>query len=191
MIASVHGRVQAIGENEVVLEVGGVGLQIGVPLSGLADAPKIGQPLHLFTRLIVREESLSLFGFGTVEERDLFDDLLEVSGIGPRLALAALAHLSPETVLQAIGTDQPETLAKVPGIGKKTAEKIVFHLKDRVAGAAGTQPISGLDTEVLAVLASLGYSLGEAQAAVQSIPPDAPPDIEVRVRHALKYFAAP
>ena len=191
MIASVHGRVQAIAENEVVLEVGGVGLKIGVPLSGLPEVPKIGQPLHLFTRLIVREESLALYGFGTVEERDLFDDLLEVSGIGPRLALAALAHLSPETVLQAIASDQPETLAKVPGIGKKTAEKIVFHLKDRVAGAVAMEPISGLDTEVLAVLANLGYSLGEAQAAVQSIPPDAPADIESRVRHALKYFAAP
>ncbi len=190
MIATVRGRVQHVGDNEIVVEVAGVGLQVGVPLARLAELPKIGGTIQLFTRLIVRENSLTLYGFDAPETRELFDQLIEVSGVGPRLALMTLAHLSPEILRQAIGRDQPEALAKVPGIGRKTAEKIVFHLKDRMgAEAGGGAPLTGLDTEVLGVLTSLGYSLVEAQAAVQSIPQDSPEDLETRVRHALRYFA--
>lgn len=189
MIATVRGRVQHVGDNELVVDVGGVGLQVGVPLARLADLPKIGGTIQLFTRLIVREDSLTLYGFDAPETRDLFDQLIEVSGVGPRLALATLSHLSPEVLRQAIGREQPEALAKVPGIGRKTAEKIVFHLKDRMGGMDGAgAPLTGLDTEVLGVLTNLGYSLVEAQAAVQAIPQDAPQDIETRVRWALRYF---
>jgi Holliday junction DNA helicase RuvA len=190
MISTVHGRIQSIGTDELVVDVGGVGLQIGVPLARLAEMPKVGHSIQLFTRLIVREDSLSLYGFDTDDTRELFDELIEVSGVGPRLALAILAHLSPDSLRHAIAGDQPEALTKVPGIGRKTAEKIVFHLKDRLTGADGmAAAISGLDTEVLSVLTSLGYSLVEAQAAIQSIPKDAPEDIEDRVRLALRYFA--
>jgi Holliday junction DNA helicase RuvA len=190
MISTVHGRIQSIGTDELVVDVGGVGLQIGVPLARLAEMPKVGHSIQLFTRLIVREDSLSLYGFDTDDTRELFDELIEVSGVGPRLALAILAHLSPDNLRHAIAGDQPEALTKVPGIGRKTAEKIVFHLKDRLTGADGmAAAISGLDTEVLSVLTSLGYSLVEAQAAIQSIPKDAPEDIEDRVRLALRYFA--
>jgi Holliday junction DNA helicase RuvA len=191
MIATVRGRVLSVGDDEVVVDVGGVGLQIGVPLARLADLPKIGGTIQLFTRLIVREDSLTLYGFDAPETRELFDQLIEVSGVGPRLALATLAHLAPDVLRQAIAGDQPEALAKVPGIGRKTAEKIVFHLKDRMGGdGGGGAALSGLDTEVLGVLANLGYSLVEAQAAIQSIPPDAPENIEERVRLALRYFAS-
>jgi len=190
MIATIRGRVQHVGEDELVVEVAGVGLQVGVPLARLTEIPKIGGTIQLFTRLIVREDSLTLYGFDAPETRELFDQLIEVSGVGPRLALATLAHLSPDMLRQAIGRDQPEALAKVPGIGRKTAEKIVFHLKDRMAAVeGGGAPLTGLDTEVLGVLTNLGYSLVEAQAAVQSIPQDAPEDIEARVRLALRYFA--
>jgi Holliday junction DNA helicase RuvA len=190
VIASVRGRIQSVGANEIVVEVGGVGLQVGVPLARLDEMPKIGGSIQLFTRLIVREDSLALYGFDTPETRQLFDQLIEVSGVGPRLALATLAHLSPDVLRQAIAQNQPEALARVPGIGRKTAEKIVFHLKDQMGSeAGGAVALSGLDTEVLGVLTNLGYSLVEAQAAVQSIPDDAPEDIETRVRHALRYFA--
>jgi Holliday junction DNA helicase RuvA len=190
MIATVRGRIQSVGTNELVVEVGGVGLQVGVPLARLSEPPKIGGTIQLFTRLIVREDSLTLYGFDTPETRELFEQLIEVSGVGPRLALATLSHLSPDVLRQAIARDQPEALAKVPGIGRKTAEKIVFHLKDRMLDAeGGAAAFSGLDTEVLGVLTNLGYSLVEAQAAVQSVPQDAPEDLEARVRHALRYFA--
>jgi Holliday junction DNA helicase RuvA len=190
MIATVRGRIQSVGTNELVVEVGGVGLQVGVPLARLSEPPKIGGTIQLFTRLIVREDSLTLYGFDTPETRELFEQLIEVSGVGPRLALATLSHLSPDVLRQAIARDQPEALAKVPGIGRKTAEKIVFHLKDRMLDAeGGAAAFSGLDTEVLGVLINLGYSLVEAQAAVQSVPQDAPEDLEARVRHALRYFA--
>jgi len=95
MIATVRGRIQHVGDNEMVVEVGGVGLQVGVPLARLTELPKIGATIQLFTRLIVREDSLTLYGFDAPETRELFDQLIEVSGVGPRLALATLAYLSP------------------------------------------------------------------------------------------------
>ncbi len=190
MIASVRGRVQSIGDNRVVVEVGGIGLSLGVPLARLSESPVVGATLQLYTRLIVREDALSLYGFETEDTLELFDQLLEVSGVGPRLALATLAHLSPEVLRKAIANNQPEALSKVPGIGRKTGEKIVFHLKDRMQAVEGVAAaLSGLDTEVLGVLTNLGYSLVEAQAAVQSIPHDAPDDLETRVRTALRFFA--
>lgn len=190
MIASVRGRVQSIGDNRVVVEVGGIGLSLGVPLARLSEAPVVGATLQLYTRLIVRQDALSLYGFETEDTLELFDQLLEVSGVGPRLALATLAHLSPEVLRKAIANNQPEALSKVPGIGRKTGEKIVFHLKDRMQAVEGVAAaLSGLDTEVLGVLTNLGYSLVEAQAAVQSIPRDSPDDLETRVRSALRFFA--
>jgi Holliday junction DNA helicase RuvA len=190
MIASVRGRVQFVGDNCLVLEVGGIGLSLGVPMARLSEPPVVGNSLQLYTRLIVREDALSLYGFETEDTLELFDQLLEVSGVGPRLALATLAHLSPEVLRRAIANNQPEALSKVPGIGRKTGEKIVFHLKDRMQSVEGVAAaLSGLDTEVLGVLTNLGYSLVEAQAAVQSIPKDAPDDLETRVRSALRFFA--
>jgi len=189
LIASLRGIVQHLGTGELVLEVGGVGLRLAVPASVLEAAPAIGQPLFLHTRLIVREEALSLYGFGSTEERELFDLLMQVNGIGPRLALAALSHLSPDGIRAAVAQDLPEVLSKVPGIGRKTAEKIIFHLKDRLAAPSGPG-VEGLeaDSDVLGVLTTLGYNLVEAQAAVQAIPAGSPADVESRVRLALQYF---
>lgn len=189
MIASLRGIVQHLGTGELVLEVGGVGLRLAVPASVLKAAPTVGQPLFLHTRLIVREEALTLYGFVSTEERELFDLLMQVNGIGPRLALAALSHLSPDGIRAAVAQDQPEVLSKVPGIGRKTAEKIIFHLKDRLAAPMGAGAV-GLeaDSDVLGVLTTLGYNLVEAQAAVQAIPDGSPPDVESRVRLALQYF---
>jgi len=192
MITSIRGIVQQLGENEITLEVGGVGIQIDVPASVLSDPPLIGTVLFLQTHLAVKEDSLTLYGFSTTEERELFELLIRVSGVGPRLALATLSTLSPDAFRSAIASNQPEALARVPGIGKKTAEKIVFHLHDQLqAPGIADAPPSGVDTEVLAVLTSLGYSLVEAQAAVQSIGPDGPEDVEDRVKLALKFFATP
>lgn len=192
MISSLRGVVQRSGPGEVVLEVGGVGYQLMVPASVLEQLPDVGQMVFLHTRMVVREDSISLYGFESQEQRHLFDLLLQVSGIGPRLAMAILSHLSPELLRASVSSDQPEPLTRVPGIGRKTAERIVFHLREKLERPEGPAPsLSGLDTDVLQALTALGYGLGEAQAAVQSIPPDAPQDLEERVRLALRHFARP
>jgi Holliday junction DNA helicase RuvA len=190
MIASVRGIIQHVGQQEVVLEVGGIGVQISVPQAALGPAAVIGQAMFLYTRLIVREDSLSLYGFGTVEQREVFDLLLQVSGVGPRLAVTILSHLPPDGLRAAVAGDQPAALTRVPGIGRKTAEKIIFHLKDRLTAP---QALGGLaleaDNDVVSALTALGYSLIEAQSAVQSIPAQAPDEVEARVRLALQYFS--
>lgn len=192
MIASLRGVVQHIGDDELILEVGGVGLRVAVPRSVLQDMPEVGQPLFLLTHLVVRESSLSLFGFSTTEQKELFELLVQVRGIGPRLALAVLSHLSPDVLRSAVARDQPEVLARVPGVGRKTGQKIIFHLKDRLATPLEDIGVpSEVDTEVLSVLTELGYSLVEAQAALQFIPDSAPQEIEERVMFALKFFARP
>jgi Holliday junction DNA helicase RuvA len=189
MIASVRGIVQHIGVQEVVLEVGGVGVRVVVPHAALEPAPAVGQAMFLHTRLVVREDSLSLYGFSTQEQREVFDLLLQVNGVGPRLAVTVLSHLPPDGLRSAVAADQPMALTKVPGIGRKTAEKIIFHLKDRLtAPAAPASMALEADNDVVSALAALGYTLVEAQSAVQSIPVDAPADVATRVRLALQYF---
>jgi Holliday junction DNA helicase RuvA len=193
VISSLRGTVQRVGPGSIVVEVGGVGFSVAVPATVLEDSPEAGQSIFLYTRLIVRADSLSLYGFGSPEQRQLFDMLLQVNGVGPRLAMAVLSHLSPELLRSAVGTGQADILTRVPGIGRKTAEKIIFHLKDRmvVAPLAEVPAPSAVDTEVLQVLTALGYSLVEAQAGVQSIPVGTAQDVEERVRMALKYFSRP
>ena len=194
MISSLQGVVQKIGPDFVILEVGGVGLKVFVPASAFESLESAGKLAFLYTHLIVREDALTLYGFIAEDQRTLFETLLTVQGIGPKLALAVLSFVSPENLRRAVSQEQPELLDRVPGVGKKTAEKIVFHLKDKFGpglafGAAG--PISDLDTEVLTALTVLGYSVVESQAALQSIPKDAPSEVEERVRLALQYFARP
>lgn len=192
MISSLRGVVQGFGERQLVLEVGGVGLTVEVPQSVLEQLPGLGRSLFLYTHLIVRQDALNLFGFNSEEEREVFLELIEVSGVGPRLALAVLSNLSIELLRSAVGGNQPELLQRVPGIGKKTAEKIIFQLKDRVAMVPAAQhPPSELDEQVLSVLTALGYSMTEAQSAVRSLEPESGESVEERVRLALQYFAQP
>jgi Holliday junction DNA helicase RuvA len=192
MIASIRGVVQRVGDDEIVLDVGGVGMLVAVPASVVAEATRIGKPMFLHTYMAVRDSAINLYGFNTPEERELFEVLLQVSGVGPRLALAVLSHLSPDVLRSAVVQDQPATFASVPGIGQKTAQKIIFHLKDRLeVPYSQVVAISEVDTEVLGVLTALGISLVEAQTALQSIPSESPEDVETRVKLALKYFASP
>lgn len=192
MIASISGILQARRDDSVVVQVGGVGLEVSVPAGVFSDLGETGQPVTLFTYLAVREDSLRLFGFLTEEERALFELLLTVQGVGPRLALSVLSTFSPEMLASAIHRDDAELISRVPGLGKKTAQKIVLELKGKLLPEtlpAGLAAVSKLDTEVIGALTALGYSIVEAQAALQSIPRDAPDDIEERVRLALGYFA--
>ncbi len=190
MIQTVRGIVQHIGDDHLVLEVGGVGLRIAVSSSVLDEGLEIGKPAFVHTYLVVRADDLRLYGFANREERSLFELLLGVSGIGPKLAIGVLSHLSPDVLRNAVIDGRPEAFSSVPGVGRKTAEKIIFHLKDAFAGPAVTRiQINETDAEVLGALTALGYSLVEAQGALQAIPEDAPGDIAERVRLALKYFA--
>lgn len=193
MIARLSGTVWSIGENHVVVRAGEVGLQVHVPSNVLARLGGAGQPVELFTHLHVRENELTLYGFLTQEDLTLFKLLLSVSGVGPRVALALLGTVSPDTFRQAVVRDEPGLLSRVPGIGPKTAKAIIFHLKDKLilTGAEATPLLSDADAEVIAALTGLGFSLVEAQAALQSLPRDEELSIEERVRQALAYFAIP
>ena len=189
MIASLRGIVIEIGSGHLVVEVGGIGLRVLVPASVRENLDGVGRSVRLHTHLIVREDSLTLYGFSGEDDRSMFELLLGVNGIGPRSALSILSTVSPLDLRRAVTMEQPEFFTRVPGIGKKTAEKLVFHLRDKLGPAAPpgmVTAISETDTEVIAALTTLGYSLAEAQAALQAIPKDAPGDVETRVRLALQ-----
>ncbi len=192
MIARLSGTVWSIGEGHVVVRVGGIGLHVRVPSGMLAQLDSVGQPVELFTHLHVRENELALYGFLTEEERTLFRLLLSISGVGPKVALALLGTVSPDALRQAVVQEEPGLLSRVPGIGPKTARAIIFHLKDKLisTGAEAVPLLSDADAEVIAVLTGLGFSLVDAQAALQSLPRDEDYPIEERVRQALAHFAA-
>ena len=191
MIASLMGKVQETLPDSLVVLVGGVGLQVFVP-NATRDRHRAGDAVALHTYLVVRQDLLTLYGFETREEREFFTLLLGVNGMGPKLSLGVLSVLSPDAIRRAVFHEQAEVFSRVPGVGKKTAQKILLQLQDRVGMAPGLEPISlasELDTQVLEALTTLGYSVVEAQAAVQSIPREAPQDVVERLRLALQYFA--
>ena len=191
MIASIFGRVQEVLSASGVGESGGVGLQVFVPAPS-RDGLHPGASLALYTHLVVREDLLALYGFETKEEREYFTLLLGVNGVGPRLALAVLSVLSTDALRRAVFHEQVDVFSRVPGVGRKTAQKILLQVQDRIPAEAGLEPVatfSDIDGEVLGALTALGYSVVEAQAALQSIPRDTPQDVEVRLRIALQYFA--
>lgn len=190
MIATIRGEITQIEDNALVIEVGGVGLRVLVP-APLRGRAKVGEGIFLYTHLVVRETELTLYGFESQSERELFNLLLGVDGVGPKASLSVLSAMSIESVQRAIFGDEPELLSRVPGVGKKTAQKIGLYLKDRlkpIDTLASVAAMSDSDSEVLAALTALGYSVVEAQAAIQSIPKDAPDDVEERLRMALQYF---
>jgi Holliday junction DNA helicase RuvA len=190
MIATLHGEIQHKEDNALVVSVGGLGLRVFAPKS-LVESHKVGEKAFLFTHLVVRENELSLYGFENAEERQLFLTLLGVDGVGPRVALSVLATLSLDAVQRAVFSEEPELLSRVPGVGKKTAQKIVLYLQDRLKPTdtlGRVASMSDADSEVLAALTSLGYSVVEAQTAIQSIPKDTPNEVEERLRVALGYF---
>ncbi len=193
MIASLQGVLQTIGKDFLVLQVGGVGFQLFVPGTLLDSLEGPGQELLLYTHLHVRENELTLYGFATQEELLLFRLLQTVSGIGPRVALSLLSRLPPERLRMAIAQGDEALLARVPGIGPKTAKKLVFDLKEKLAaewpaGVPRPTPAEA-DTDLIAALTGLGYSLAEVQEAIRTLPRE-PLPLEERVRLALAYFAS-
>ncbi|MEM9954204.1 MAG: Holliday junction branch migration protein RuvA [Chloroflexota bacterium] len=191
MIASVNGLVADKSNEAVVVVVGGVGLDIQASRIALDDCV-VGDEVRLVTRLIVREDSLTLYGFGNEPERDLFDVLIKISGVGPKLGMTIVSTLSLDNLRQAVVSERVEVLTRVPGIGKKTAQKIMLELKDKLPVGLDAIPASGFDdmnVDVMDALVALGYSVVEAQSAIQALPPDAPDSIEERTVIALGYLA--
>ncbi len=193
MISILHGSVISQETDGIIVDVNGVGFHVMVP-KPLRDGLQAGENIYLYTRLIVREDAMLLVGFETREGREVFDLLLSVNGIGPRLAMSVLSTLTPDTIRRAVFNEQAEIFSRVPGIGNKTAQKIILHLQDKLPATEGLEPlarISDVDSEVLSALTTLGYSLVEAQAALQYIPRDTPQEVETRLRLALQYFTTP
>jgi holliday junction DNA helicase RuvA len=191
MIASIQGKVASSGRDHLVIVTGGIGYKVFAPFPTLERVDPSNETF-LHTVLIVREDSLTLFGFATVTEREIFEILLSVNGVGPKLALAILSTLSIDNLRNAVIGERADVLTRVPGVGKKTAQKIVIELKDKLKMGLDTAPVDAFDdvnSDVLDALVVLGYSIVEAQTAIQSLPLDAPQIVEERVRLALQYFA--
>lgn len=198
MIAQLQGIVVEKGPEEAVIDVGGVGYRVFISLLTLEKLPDVGQPCRLLIHTQVREDAFHLYGFTSSEERNLFKLLNNVNGIGPRLALAILSTMTPQVLVTSIVAEDVVALVRVPGIGKKIAQRIVMELKDRLAHLPmeGEQPaiVSKSVTPtnkqtLLSALLNLGYKRHEAMQAIQSLPPEALEDISLGIRSALKVLA--
>ena len=190
MIATLRGQVHSIRDNAVIIEVAGIGYLVHVVRSVLDMDLRRGQTVELYTFMHVRENEITLYGFGTADEKELFEVLLSVSGVGPRTALAALSAFSPEMLRSAVASGDAGLLSRIPGIGRKTAQRLLLDLKDRVGVPAG-EVLGGeaveVDADVVNALTALGYSLSEAQSAVSAIPAEAT-DLDERVLAALRHL---
>ncbi len=194
MIRLVRGIVVGQTKDALIIEMGGdgggIGLKVLAPYPTIAQSA-VGSDIYLHTYLQVREDALTLFGFLTEDELSIFELLLGVSGVGPKVALSTLSTLSPDAIRLALANEEPGVIARTPGIGKRTAQKIVLELKDKVqapdSDLAALASISDVDGEVIEALIALGYSVVEAQRAVQGLPTDAN-TVEERLRLALAQF---
>ncbi|MBI9048242.1 MAG: Holliday junction branch migration protein RuvA [Anaerolineaceae bacterium] len=190
MIAFISGEVIDVLESSLVVNLQGVGIQVFTTNEVLAKT-KAGDLVQLHTILIVREDSLTLYGYRTKSEKELFHLLIGVNGVGPRLANTILSTMSVEAIRQAIQQEDALLISRVPGIGKKTAQKIILQLQGTFEGSFGELDQQTLvDHQMLAdALTSLGYSVIEAQTAIQAMPKDRPAEIEEQIRIALKYLS--
>jgi holliday junction DNA helicase RuvA len=194
MIASVRGRVTELAGDGAVVEVGGVGLRVQCTPATLAEL-RIGQEARLATSLVVREESLTLYGFADDDARELFALLQTASGVGPRLAQAVLAVHSPDVVRKAIANGEVAVLTQVPGIGRKGAERIVLELRDKIgpvaAGGAPPPPGDAWRDQVRTGLVGLGWTGGQADQAVAAVAETLDgtvPPVPVLLKQAIRFF---
>jgi Holliday junction DNA helicase RuvA len=191
MIAGLKGKVAAIYSDLVIIDVNGIGFQVFMSTSTLSGLGAIGAVVKLHTHLYLREDSVSLYGFTSLDELNLFQALIGVSGVGPRLALAMLSVMSPKELTMAIATGSIDLLRRVPGVGKKMAERLVLELKDKIGAGLGAVPMAQLaegSSDVIAALVSLGYSAGEASRAVAALPIDREMSLEEKIKLTLGYF---
>ncbi|TAG04389.1 MAG: Holliday junction branch migration protein RuvA [Betaproteobacteria bacterium] len=188
MIGKLTGTLAAKNPPQILIDVGGVGYEVDVPMSTFYALPATGERVQLMTHYVVREDAHLLFGFATLEERAAFRQLIKVTGIGPKVALAVLSGLTVAELNQAVVLQDVKRLVRVPGIGNKTAERLLLELKGKVvavgANAAGVAPVSSPANDVVNALIALGYSDKEAAAACRDLADDLP--INDAIRQALK-----
>ena len=194
MIASIRGSLIFVGVDHCVVETGGVGFLVYAPRNVLGALGELGGDVLLYTHLHIREDVLALYGFASTDQRHLFETLLGVSGVGPKVALSVLSSGGADEVRAAIAGGDTTRLTRVPGVGKKMAERLVLELRGKLdvkglpAAAGATPALMAVNAELAEMLVGLGFSAAEASTAIAALPPDAPADLEERLRLALKYF---
>jgi Holliday junction DNA helicase RuvA len=200
MIGSLRGRLTAKHPPQLMLDVGGVGYEIEAPMSTFYGLPAAGAEVSLYTHLVVREDAHILFGFGTDRERRLFRELLKVSNVGPKLALALLSGMSVDNFLMCIEAQDADTLVRIPGVGRKTAERLLVEMRDRVkgfgqlgaatiAGVGATETEPGPQAEAFSALVALGYKPAEVTRLLKSVDASVQKTEEI-IRKALQFAAA-
>ncbi|SNX27875.1 Holliday junction DNA helicase subunit RuvA [Polynucleobacter meluiroseus] len=191
MIGRIQGTLVSVHPPRLLVDCQGVGYEIDVPMSTLYQLPEVNQKITLLTHFQVREDAQQLFGFATETEREAFRALIKISGVGSRTALAVLSGMSVNELVQAIAMQEADLLTKVPGIGKKTAERLCLELKGKLAPdlgiAGGKPPVIEASSEILQALLALGYSEKEALLALKQIPPDS--TVSDGIRMGLKYLS--
>lgn len=195
MIASIHGTLEARRADQAIVRVGGFSLRIFASASTLGRLGDPGSEITLHTHFQVREDGMALYGFAAEAERDAFEQLITISGVGPKVALALLGTLDAQALYKAIADEDVQRLSLAPGVGKKLASRLVLELKGKLpslvgAGGPGAfTPSGNIQTEVLEALIGLGYSTAEAQAALRKIPQDRAMTLEEQVTFALRSFS--
>jgi Holliday junction DNA helicase RuvA len=188
LIGRLSGRLAAKSPPQVLLDVNGVGYELDVPMSTFYNLPALGEPAQLLTHLVVREDAQLLYGFLTEAERATFRELVKISGVGPRTALAILSGLSVAELGSAVSRQDGARLVKVPGIGKKTAERLLLELKGKLGAdlplPAGATALSDAQADITQALQALGYNEHEAQAAIKALPADI--GVSDGIKQALK-----
>jgi Holliday junction DNA helicase RuvA len=190
MIGRLTGTLAEKNPPQVLVDCQGVGYEVDVPMSTFYNLPGLGDKVSLLTHFVVREDAQILFGFGSAGERDAFRQLIKISGVGPRTALAVLSGMSVGDIAQAVTQQEAGRLVKIPGIGKKTAERLLLELKGKFGadlGLPGGQRIEDSQADILQALVALGYSDKEAQAALKSLPKDV--GVSEGIKQALKALA--
>lgn len=189
MIAFVSGRLAEKGLSHCIIDVGGIGLRMAMSTSSLSGLPAEGDEVTVLTHMHVREDEIALFGFENAEEKALFERLVTVSGVGPKVALAALSSYQPQPLVDAIVREDVAVVSSVPGIGKKTAQRIILELKDKLAGAGTVSAPTGANadavTEARDALLAMGFSAGEVAAAMKGYE-GTPADTDSLLRYALR-----
>ncbi len=190
MIGKLSGILGEKNPPQVLVDCHGVGYEVDVPMSTFYNLPASGEKVQLLTHFVVREDAQLLYGFATAAERETFRQLIKISGVGPRTALAVLSGMSVTELAQAISQQQPGRLVKVPGIGKKTAERLLLELKGKLGadiGQPGAAPASDNQNDILQALIALGYSEKEAALCLKALPADV--GVSDGIKLALKALA--
>jgi Holliday junction DNA helicase RuvA len=191
MIAGIHGRLEAHGADWVIVDVGGVSLRVVVPATSIARLPALGEPVRFLTHLYLREDIIALYGFLAADDQALFEQLIGVTGVGPKVAMTMLSSAPTASLRQAIASENVDNLTRIPGIGKKLAARLILELRGKLTAPEGAvvAPIATADSDVVDALLGLGYSLADAQSALRNLPSDRALDLEERIRLALQSFA--